>query len=101
MTDLTKRYAGIWRACFAITLDNGGLHRDRSERQVKEEFRVWLPQIEDTGVDIAAIDAWLAALSEDDLGTVTAGEMDEMAEKMKPAPAGTDKLLADYFEEVC
>ncbi len=95
------RFPGIWRACFAITIDNGGLHRDRSERRVKEEFEVWLPQIEDTGVDLAVIDSWLAALSEDDLGTVTAGEMKEMKEKMNSAPPGTEKLLNDYFDEVC
>lgn len=96
-----KRYPGIWRACFEIKIDNGGLHRDRSERQVKEEFNTWLTCIADTGADLLAIDAWLAALSDDDLGTITAGEMNDMAAKMNSAPPFTEKLLNDYFEEIC
>jgi hypothetical protein len=98
MTTL-DRYPGIVKACFLICVDNGGLHRDRPEKQVRKEIAAF---IERQPPDILPpIDAWLAALSEDDLETACCGEHSEAEAIMAASPVFTDKLLNDYFDEVC
>lgn len=92
-------YPGLWRACFAITVANGGLHRERPEERIKEEFCDWLAL--SAGVDLLAIDAWLATLDESDLETVTDGEASKADALLKSAPANTQALLNDYFDKVC
>lgn len=93
-------YPGIEKACFEITIDNGGLRRDRGEEQVKEETRAFLNQrpYQDK---LPAIDAWLGSLDEETLSTVCAGEHEEMKAALSDSPEGTVRLLDEYFDEVC
>lgn len=98
MTDKIA-YPGILRAALEISLDNGGINRSRAEPQMRKELAQFLAhQPSDI---LPAIDKWLAALSDNDLETVCCGEQSEMAAVMQDAPPFTDKLLNDYFEEVC
>ena len=99
MTKLS--YPGIARAAFEIAIDNGGINRNRSERQQEKEFQRWIakqpPDI------LPPIDAWLASLSDDDLQTFCSGGQDEPETEAirKHAPPFTDSLLNAYFDEVC
>lgn len=94
-------YSGIARACFLIAIDNGGINRGRSEAMQKRDMGRWLAkQPSDT---LPEIDAWLSALSDDDLDTFCCGGEDEPETEAvrATAPPFTDQLLNDYFDEVC
>lgn len=92
-------YPGIARAALLIALDNGGINRDRSERQQARDLARWLkkqpPEI------LPPIDAWLGALSEDDLETACCGEVTEADAVLASAPPFTSDLLNRYFEDIC
>lgn len=92
-------FPGIKRAALAIAYDNGGINCTRSQKRMLGEFRRWLEK--QPQEPLPEIDAWLASLSDDDLETFCAGEHSEMMALMSGAPPFTDKLLNDYFEEVC
>ncbi|WP_029002805.1 hypothetical protein [Azorhizobium doebereinerae] len=94
-------YPGITRALFLIVLDNGGLHRDRPEKEVRSDIARWLSQQPQDL--LPAIDAWLAGLSDEDLELVCAGEASEADAFMASAgaPPFTSDLLNRYFDEVC
>lgn len=93
------QYPGIRRAALAIAYDNGGINRYRSERQMFDEFERWITH---QPADILpAIDAWLLDLSDEHLNLICAGDEVEQAEILQSAPPFTDKLLTDYFDEVC
>lgn len=92
-------FAGITRAARAIAYDNGGVNRTRSELQMLRDLSRWLDK--QPQEPLTDIDAWLSRLSDDDLETVCAGEASEAAVLLKGAPPFTDKLLNDYFDEVC
>lgn len=94
-------YPGIARACLLIALDNGGINRYRSVETQKRDMERWLAKLP---ADILPpIDAWLAALSDEDLDTFCCGGEDESETKVirATAPPFTDQLLNDYFAEVC
>jgi hypothetical protein len=92
------KYQNIARACFAICIDNGGINRERSEQQWRDEFaafinrEAWPPEI------LVAIDAWLGTLAADDLETVCAGVDTEAMTLMESAPPCTQEVLDAYFE---
>ena len=92
-------FVGLYRAALAIALDNGGINCVRSVRQQKREFERWIAKQPQEPLD--DIDAWLSALSDDDLQTACAGEHSEMQALLESAPPFTDRLLNDYFEQVC
>lgn len=92
-------YPGIRRAALEIALDNGGINRFRSEKKQGRELDRFLAKQPDE--ILPAIDAWLAGLSDDDLLTACCGEQTEMEALLSSAPPFTDKLLDDYFDEVC
>ena len=94
------RYPGIRRACMLITVDNGGLHRGRSERKVLSDMERFLAQ-RAYGDEFGAIDRWLAALDDEALQIVCCGEEREMEAAIERAPPFTSALLNDYFEQVC
>lgn len=93
------RFPGIKRAALEIAYDNCGINITRIERRMLSEFWRWLDR--QPGELLPAIDAWLAALSSDNLQTVCAGDQDEARVILQSAPPFTEKLLNDYFEEVC
>jgi len=92
-------YPGIRRATLLIALDNGGINRDRCEKQQGRDLDRFLQrQPHDI---LPAIDRWLASLPTDDLETVCAGEHGEAQMLLATAPPFTESLLNDYFDEVC
>lgn len=97
---MTERYPGITRGCFLIALDNGGLNRHRPAAKLRSDIATWCSA---QPMDLQAIDAWLAALSDADLDTVCCGGHGEpeQVELLAKAPPFTDALLDDYFEQVC
>jgi hypothetical protein len=94
-------YAGIERAALEISYDNGGINRFRTEADLRGELDAYLATSGQT-FDLAAIDAWLLALSEDEIEIVCAGEQTEALALLasRHAPAGTDELLNNIFEQV-
>uniref|UniRef100_A0AAU8HY26 Uncharacterized protein n=1 Tax=Rhizobium phage LG08 TaxID=3129229 RepID=A0AAU8HY26_9CAUD len=42
-----EEYPNIWKACFEITVDNGGLNRDRPQEIVEYDFHVFIGEIYD------------------------------------------------------
>ncbi len=96
MADLTK----IKEACLLITIDNGGLRRDRPAAVVRTEMERFLEARPYHDL-LPEIDRWLGTLSPDDFETVCCGEHTEMLALMEGAPPFTSDLLNDYFDEVC
>ena len=100
MTD-HLHWPGLWRACFLITVDNGGLNRFRSEEKIKREFRDFIDRRPEPAEILRAIDDWLKDLDEERLETVTVGEHTEMEEALKNGPVFTDTILGAWFDEHC
>ena len=94
-----KRFPGIARAALEITLDNGGINRNRSEKQQRKELSDFLER--QPQEILPAIDAWLSSLSKEDLEVACTGEHFEMAALLSKAPPFTETLLNDYFDQVC
>jgi hypothetical protein len=98
-TDLSKRqFPGIAKAALEMSYCNGGINRDRRERDVLKILDAMLADGADLALDLPAIDAWLSALSDDDLQTVVDGEETEMLALLKSAPTGTGAFLTAIFE---
>ncbi len=97
--DVRAGFPGIERALLLIALDNGGVNRDRPATQVRREIGDWLTK--QPADLLPEIDRWLAALNDDDLDTVCAGEEGDRAVLLSGAPPFTDDLLSRYFNEVC
>ncbi|MFZ5737684.1 MAG: hypothetical protein ACOY6K_12470 [Pseudomonadota bacterium] len=89
----------IKRACALIARDNGGINRDRPERQQEREMEAWLAR--QPSELLPGIDAWLGSLSQDDLDTVCTGEVSDQDRILSTAPPFTNGLLEAYFHEVC
>jgi len=92
---------GIAKACFLIAIDNGGIHRDRSAQKQSSDFAKWIAKQDYP--NLSEINAFLAALSDDDLDLFCCGGTgDPDVEVIRStAPAFTDDLLNAYFDEVC
>lgn len=95
MTD----FSGISRAAFLIALNNGGINRNRSEKDQKQDLERFLSR--QPQEILPAIDAWLTGLSEEELEVVCTGEHFEMEVILSKAPPFTNTLLNDYFDQVC
>jgi len=83
-----------------ISYDNGGVNRYRSEVQVLREMQRFVDS-RPYNAELKAIDDWLGTLTEGQMETVCAGEMSEADAILVAAPAFTETLLHEYFEEVC
>ena len=92
-------YLGIERAALEISYDNGGINRDRTESSMLHELRELL-SCSLRAAELQPINEWLTALSDADLRTVCCGEETELLAALAGAPAGTDALLTQIFEEV-
>lgn len=94
-------YPGIARACLLIALDNGGINRERPVARQRRDMERWIAK--QPQEILPAIDAWLAALSDEDLDAFCCGGEDEPETEAirATAPPFTDQLLNDYFDEVC
>lgn len=94
----SDRYPGIRRAGLVMSRCNGGINRLRTKEAVLRAMDRFLEQGNE---DLAAISAWLLALSDEDLETVVDGEHEEQQALVAGAPPYTDALLCAYFDEVC
>lgn len=97
-------FDSIYKACFAVTLDNGGLNRYRSEEQIKQEFDDFIVTYEARHLgsqNLFAIDAWFSTLSVEQMKTATGGEESEIEEMFLAAPFGANQLLNAWFDEHC
>ena len=93
-------YPHIEKACLLIAIDNGGINRNRAVKQQRRDYAKWISRQDGP---LHEIDAWLGALSDEDLETACIGGQDEpetIAVK-STAPPFTDDLLNSYFDEVC
>jgi hypothetical protein len=98
-------YPGIERAALEIAYCNGGVNRDRTEQDVREEFRLFLGlfiQINPTYTlaVLEAIDAWLKGLSDEDLNDLCDGELEATPRIFPGIPPLTDGLLNEIFDKV-
>lgn len=93
----------IFKACFAVTQDNGGLNRDRDINQIREEYADFLVTFEARypNFKLDDINKFFKSLSDEDLSTAAAGEESEMIAVMSRGPLGSDVLLTEWFEEHC
>lgn len=94
-------FPGIARATLLIALDNGGINRGRSVQVQRRDLEKFLAR--QPSEILPAIDQWLSGLTKEDLDTFCCGgEGEPETEALRRrAPAFTDKLLNDYFNEVC
>jgi hypothetical protein len=100
-TDLSKqRFPGIAKAALEMSYANGGINRDRREREVVTKLDTLLSSEIDLTMDLGSISLWLGALPEDNLLAVVDGEEGEQQAILASAPAGTDHLLTRIFDEV-
>lgn len=90
----------IRKACLLISYSNGGVNRYRTETKVLREMQQFI-DTRPYNSELKVIDAWLGTLTEGQLEIVCDGEQSEMDAIMKGAPAFTETLLHDYFEDVC
>lgn len=107
---IIEHFPGLTRAAMEIAYDNGGINRTCSEEDLKGKLAVWLMDfctIKHIGLAgtiawrLGQMDAWLAALSDEDIDTACAGEDLDMRALLAKAPQGTDAMLLALFEEVC
>lgn len=96
-------YPGIYKAALEIAGDNGGINRGRSEAQHRLDFDAFMSAGQLPAGALKAIDAWLSALTDDEMHVVCAGEEAEMLAfiRDRQAPAFTLELLDEIFGEVC
>lgn len=107
--EVSQQFPGIYRAALTMTLDNGGINRDRSEADMQKDLAAFLAKCMEANhsglrtalySQLRAIDNWLNHLSEGQLDTVCNGEETEVAAAVKQAPDGTSFLLNGIFENV-
>jgi hypothetical protein len=94
-------FANIEKAHLEIAYDNGGINRDRSEKNATRELRRFLPTLPYDRDQMTAIDAWLGSLTPDQLETLCAGEQSEQDEIYASAPPFTESVIVAIFDHVC
>lgn len=97
-TDVSKhRFPGIARATLEMSYCNGGVNRDRREKDVLEKLEPILAEC-DLAMDLPAISAWAMALSDEDMLTLVDGEENDQHQILTCSPNGTDSLLNLIFD---
>lgn len=97
-TDVTRhRFPGIARATLEMSYCNGGINRERREKDVLEKLEPLLIEC-DLAMDLPAISAWAMALSDEDMLTLVDGEESDQHAIVTCAPHGTDGLLNLIFD---
>ena len=91
----------IGQACFAITIDNGGINRGRSVQKWRRDFVRWITKR--PSELLRPIEDWLTTKSAAEIEAICCGGQGEPEQvaAMADAPAFADDLLTEYFEEVC
>lgn len=99
MANIKDRLPGICRAYLEMERCNGGINRYRTEADALDYLERCIAK---DGLDVAmnlpAIDAYFASLSDGDLLLCVDGEETERQEFMKCAPAGADQFLNAMFD---
>ena len=93
------RFPGIARAALEMSYANGGINRDRREKDALAKLESILAEC-DLAMDLPAISAWAMALSDDDMLTLVDGEESKQHAIVTRAPHGTDGLLNLIFYHV-
>ena len=93
-------YPFIYKACFAVTLDNGGLNRDNDEPSIKDAYHTFIQSFaaDNPGYDLEAINRFFKSLSKEEMEIATAGEETEMLALFQDSPEGAYTLLVYWFE---
>lgn len=103
--NVREEFPGITKAALAISYDNGGINRDRSEALMLNELRRFLNNhvlpCGLRGALLKEIDEWLATLDDESLDIVCCGEQSEQDEILGVSPAHTDEILTAIFDNVC
>ncbi len=91
-------YPSFAKACFAVTIDNGGINRTRSAKAWRGDYRKWAVAQQ----DLTEINAWCATLTNEQITEWAIGGDDEPEKKrlQASAPAFADQMLDKYFDEV-
>ncbi|CAN1724463.1 conserved protein of unknown function [Hyphomicrobium sp. 1Nfss2.1] len=99
MASIEKRLPGITRAYLAMERCNGGINRYRGERSALNYLEQCIVKDGlDVAMDLPAISAYFAGLTDDELLLVVDGEYDEAHAFMRSAPAGADAFLEAMFD---
>ena len=96
-----KIYENLDRVLLEITLDNGGINRDRPVSQQRDEARAFLEKHGEE--ELQLYEDWLTGFSRNDLQIIAVGGQDEpeTIKLRKGAPDGFNDFLNKYFDEVC
>lgn len=95
-------YPALLKAFQLIALDNNGINRNRSaEQQNGEAIQFIIEEEQVKRFDLAAIEEWLKARTDEELDTICTGEESEMEHELFNAPFGTNDLLNHYFNTIC
>lgn len=97
--NIAERLPGIAKAYVEMERCNGGINRYRTVADALDYLeRVIHLDGFDVAMDLPAIDAYFAGLSDDDLLLVVDGEETERNNFMRSAPAGADQFLNAMFD---
>ena len=92
----------IHRAAVEIGYDSGAVHLYPTPEEYNADVQALLDK---STLDIQAVEAALAGLSDADLITLCIGEQDDQRAVLETMPAdiraSVDQLLEQIFEEVC
>lgn len=96
---IKDRLPGIARAYIDMERCNGGINRDRTEAAALADLERYIGEDGlDVAMDLPAIDAYFAGLSEDDLLLCVDGEDSEREAFMTNAPPGASAFLDAVFD---
>lgn len=89
-------YPGIQKAALCIACDNGMINRlePAEEFLAKVSALISIPDFDD---DIAAVEAWLTSLSEQDLETFCTGESEDAHQIGLTSPPSTVIIAEEIF----
>lgn len=91
-----KHHQNIYKAALHMARSNGGINRHRTEDEFMHDYAKVLMH---TPHDLDPIDAWLATRTPEQIETLVDGERADMQRELEGAPAGTDMLLNDIFDD--
>lgn len=94
-------HPNLKEVCVAMACANGGINRDRSEAAFLRAAERIVFAIANAPEDMAAIEAWLSTLTEEQRNTLADGEYTEGQQLLSQAPCGPflDGILNRVFEE--
>lgn len=95
-----SKFSGITKAALEISYDNGGIHRYRSERSMRQRLSRFIAAYPLDRSALSAIDSWLLSLPDAEFEIVCIGAEHEAEAITMAAPPFTNQILNDIFEMV-